>query len=49
MKGKFICTGNDLVSTPLHCLNEIRWLNRVNGGHEFRTKETVLFERLFLP
>ena len=34
---------------PHHCLNEIRWLNRVNGGHEFRTKETVLFERLFLP
>ena len=34
---------------PHHCLNEIRWLNRVNGRHELRTKETVLFERLFLP
>ena len=25
------------------CLEIVKWLNRVNGGHEFRKHETVLF------
>ena len=43
MKGNFSCTWNDLVVDIHQRLKIIEWLNRVNGGHEFRKHETVLF------